>query len=100
MSRRASGRQRFFLNVSGDESSVVHFEIERQGTVGARSVTTIGYDSDAHVGTPDDPLVIRIQTEAATVLIYPNPFSSLINIEGEMHGGDATRRGTTSNRVQ
>src|SRR3546814_5319858 len=53
-----------------------------------------------YAGTPDDPLVIRIETEAATVLMYPNPFSSLINIEGEIHGGDATQTSNTSHRVQ
>ena len=64
-----------FITISGDEKDAeINFELERNGNVIGKANNLVTYQSNAVIGTVEEPLLLDFGTPENNVTVYPNPF--------------------------
>ncbi len=80
------------ISISGSAAkSGVNFVLVRNGET-YTSATAIGYEANAVVGTPDNPMEIEFNTESsiASIAVYPVPAITNINVTAVVEVGERT----------
>ncbi|RZJ99411.1 MAG: T9SS type A sorting domain-containing protein [Flavobacterium sp.] len=78
------------LPKSFDAEQLVVFMVERGSEIIARSSTSFNYRSNTNMGTLKKPVELHFVKQSGDITVYPNPFTSNINIAIDLRGMNST----------
>lgn len=79
--------QVFFLNIAGDTSAPLRFEISRSGRHVATSRTALTFQADSRLGGLGAPLMLNFGRDSLKAGLSPNPFTDRVTLRIMLTGG-------------
>ena len=70
----------FFFNIPGDNSQLLHFEVERNGKSVAQTDPVMSFMSNSVIGSIKQPFILNFGQSAVTADLFPNPFYNELTI--------------------
>ncbi len=80
MTNPATGKPLLLFNIPGSTAQLLHFEVERNGRVVARTGAVMSYRSGNRIGSLKQPFMLYFGRQQLSVGVFPDPFHDKLTI--------------------